>query len=156
MLLPTIKNVLSLYYIYLSLWLIIFISDRSLVLVDIIKCLVFHFVIFGTYLTSVKAVILIMKQASFLRLSNLSPNSALTLAEVDYHEANVDSTIQQHLATSQEHSIELFVAFIMATDISLFFLASVGVISHQLPHRVHSPARCYSSISVFCENTCID
>ena len=75
-----------------------------------------------------KAVILILKHATFLRLSNLSPKSALTLAEQDYQETNVNSTIQQHLmASSQEHSVELFAAFIMATDIGLFILSFVHI-----------------------------
>ena len=83
------------------------------------------------YLTYVEAVILILKHATFLRLSNLSSESALTLADVDYREANVDLIIQQHLtASSQEHSVNLSVAFIMATDIGLFIIASVKMISH--------------------------
>ena len=70
------------------------------------------------YLTLVEAVILILKHATFLRLSNMSPESALTHAEVDYREANIDSSIRQYLtAPSQEHSDELFAGFIMATDV---------------------------------------
>ena len=75
------------------------------------------------YLTFVKAVILILKHATFLRLSNLSPESALTHAELDYREAKIDLKIQQHLtASSQEQSVELFAAFIMATDMVRLFL----------------------------------
>ena len=77
-----------------------------------------------------KAVLLILKQATLSYLSDLSPKLALTYAEVDYQKANIDSTIQEHLtASSQEHSHELFLAFIMATDIGLLF-ASVKIISH--------------------------
>jgi hypothetical protein len=85
----------------------------------------------------VEAVILILKHATFLRLSNLSPKSALTHAELDYQEANIDLKIQQYLAaSSQEHSVELFAAFIMATDIGLFILSSVYMVSHHaLVHR---------------------
>ncbi|KAH9028116.1 hypothetical protein EDB85DRAFT_1628732 [Lactarius pseudohatsudake] len=64
------------------------------------------------------AVILILKHATFIRLSNISPESALTHAELQYRHANIDLKIQQYLTTSsQEHSIELFAVFIMATDI---------------------------------------
>ncbi|KAH9017937.1 hypothetical protein EDB85DRAFT_2154851 [Lactarius pseudohatsudake] len=49
----------------------------------------------------------------------MSPESALTHAEVDYREANIDSKIRQHVpAPSQEHSDESFVGFIMAIDLS--------------------------------------
>ncbi|KAH9021955.1 hypothetical protein EDB85DRAFT_1997703 [Lactarius pseudohatsudake] len=65
------------------------------------------------------AVLLILKHATFLRLSNMSPESALTHAEVDYRVANVDSTIRQHLSvSSQERSDELFGGFIMAVDVT--------------------------------------
>ncbi len=71
-----------------------------------------------------EAVILILKHATFLRLSHLSPKSALTRAELNYREANVDLKIQQHLvASSQEHSVEPFAAFIMAMDFGSFILA---------------------------------
>jgi hypothetical protein len=85
------------------------------------------------YLTFLEAVTLILKHATFLRLSNLSCESALTHADLDYQQANIHSKIQQHLtASSQEHSIVLFAAFIMATDIGSFILTSVKRISHQL------------------------
>ncbi|KAH9019886.1 hypothetical protein EDB85DRAFT_2294043 [Lactarius pseudohatsudake] len=65
------------------------------------------------------AVIVILKHATFLRLSNMSAESALTRAEVDYREGNIDSKIRQHLtAPSQEHSDEPFAGFIMAIDLS--------------------------------------
>jgi len=64
------------------------------------------------------AVILILKHATFLRLSNLSPDSALTQTDLHYQEANIDLKIKQHLVvSSQKHSVMLFADFIMATDI---------------------------------------
>ncbi|KAH9020943.1 hypothetical protein EDB85DRAFT_2152711 [Lactarius pseudohatsudake] len=64
------------------------------------------------------AVILILKHATFLRLSNLRPKSAVTHAELDYRAGNIDLNIQQYLmASSQVHSVELFADFIMATEI---------------------------------------
>ncbi|KAH9021800.1 hypothetical protein EDB85DRAFT_2293399 [Lactarius pseudohatsudake] len=67
----------------------------------------------------VEAVILILKHATFLRLSNMSGASALAHAEVDYREGNIDSKIRQHLtAPSQEHSDESSAGFIMAIDLS--------------------------------------
>ena len=78
-------------------------------------------------------VILILKHATCLRLLGLSPASALTHAELDYQEANIDSKIQEHLAVSaQEHTVEQFSDFIMATDIGLFTLTSVKLLSHQV------------------------
>jgi len=80
----------------------------------------------------VEAVILILKHATFLRLSDLTSESAITRAELDYREANIDLKIRQYLtASSQEHSVEQFAGFIMATDIGSFILASVKIISHQ-------------------------
>jgi len=86
------------------------------------------------YLTIVKAVILILKHATFLRLTSfLSPELALTHAELECREANIDLIIQQHLqVSSQEHSFELCVGFIMATDIGLFILAFFKIISHHV------------------------
>ena len=75
------------------------------------------------YLTIVKAVILILKHATFLRLSWLfsDPTKALIHAEQDYQEANIDWTIQQHLeASPYKHSVTHVLGFIMATDIGLF------------------------------------
>ncbi|KAI9430926.1 hypothetical protein H4582DRAFT_1342458 [Lactarius indigo] len=65
------------------------------------------------------AVVIILKNATSLRLSNLSPKSALTHAELHYQEANIDSKIRQLLtaSSSQEHSVELFSSFIMAMDV---------------------------------------
>ncbi len=109
------------YNIYLS-------SLLSLVL---ICSLVFHSIIFRAYLTIFEAVILILKHATLLCLSNfLSSSSALTQVEQNYQEANIDLIIQEHLdASSQECSIELHASFIMAAHLGLF-IASVKIISH--------------------------
>ncbi|KAH9053323.1 hypothetical protein EDB87DRAFT_1651975 [Lactarius vividus] len=65
------------------------------------------------------AVVLILKHATFLHLSDMSAESALTQAEVDYREGNIDAKIQQRLtAPFQEHSDESFAGFIMAIDLS--------------------------------------
>ena len=80
-----------------------------------------------------KAVILIFKHTTFLRLLNLSSKQALIQAELEYRQANIDLKIQQHLAvSSQEHSVEPYSDFIMATDIGWFILAFVKIISHQI------------------------
>jgi hypothetical protein len=79
----------------------------------------------------VEAVILILKHATSLRVSNISSEFALTQAELAYQKANIDLKIQQFLKTSsQEHSIQLFSGFIMGIDIGLFILGSVTIISH--------------------------
>ena len=75
-----------------------------------------------------------MKHATLLHLSHcLSTSSAVTQAEQNYREANIDWDIQQHLDASsqesQEHSIELHAGFIMAAHLGLF-IASVMIISH--------------------------
>ncbi|KAH9058905.1 hypothetical protein EDB83DRAFT_2520649 [Lactarius deliciosus] len=63
------------------------------------------------------SVILIFKHATFLRLDGLSSESALTQAELDYREANVDLKIQEHLTGSSQDSVELSASFLMATYI---------------------------------------
>jgi len=75
------------------------------------------------------AVILILKHATFLRLTKLTSGSALTHADLDYQEANVDLKIQLLMASSQEHSVVLFVDFIMATDIECMHPAQDSDIS---------------------------
>jgi hypothetical protein len=78
------------------------------------------------YLTILVAVIIILRHAALLHLSDLRPESALNHVELAYQEANIDWKIQEHLtASSQEHSVKQFAAFIMATDIGEFILASV-------------------------------
>ena len=92
--------------------------------------MVLHIFIFRVYLTFEKAVTLILKQATFLWLSNL-PESALTYAELDYQKANIDVAIQQHLtAHASEHSVEQFASFIMGTDIGLCILPLATSISY--------------------------
>jgi hypothetical protein len=83
------------------------------------------------YSTFLEAVILILKHATLLMgLSAQSAQSALICADVNYQGANIDLKVQQLLtASSQEHSVELLAGFIMATDIGLFILASVKMIS---------------------------
>ena len=79
-----------------------------------------------------KAVVVILKHATLLRLSNIPPGLALTQADLEYQEANIDSKICEHLMGSSEvQSIELFAEFIMATDIGWSLLASLTIISHQ-------------------------
>ncbi|KAH8996048.1 hypothetical protein EDB92DRAFT_1844932 [Lactarius akahatsu] len=62
------------------------------------------------------AVILIFKHANFLRLEGLTCTSALTQAELDHREANIDLKIRQHLKGSSQDSVELSASFLM-TDI---------------------------------------
>ncbi|KAN0134535.1 hypothetical protein V8E53_007681 [Lactarius tabidus] len=70
------------------------------------------------YLTFGVAVIIILKHATFLLLSNLSPKSALTQAETDYQAGNIGSEIQQFLTASpQSSSIKQFASFIKANEI---------------------------------------
>ena len=124
-------------YRYLSSW-------STLVLAIIISSLVFCFISPRVYLTSVKAVLIILKHATLLRLSNLPSESALTQAELEYQEADIDSKICEQLrVSSQVQSIELFADFIMATDIG-WSLKSLTILSHQA----------FSLISVFGWITC--
>ena len=96
----------------------------------IILSLVFQFIIFRVYLTIVKAVILLLKHATILWLSN-KPEEALTLAEKNYQEAKIDWKIQEYLkAFTPKHADEKFSDFIMATDISLFIHSLVTSTSH--------------------------
>ena len=81
---------------------------------------------FKACLTFLEAVILILKHATFLCLSNMSSESALSHAGLHYQEANIDLKIQEYLTTtSQEQSVVQFVGFIMATDIGVFIHTSV-------------------------------
>jgi hypothetical protein len=83
------------------------------------------------YLTIVEAVIIILKHATTLQLSN-KPAQALSLAELDYKEANIDLKIQDHLKVfTPEDSVEKFADFIVATNIGLFRCSSIPTtISH--------------------------
>jgi hypothetical protein len=87
---------------------------------------------FRLHLTLEKAVVLLLKHATFLRVSNL-PESALTYAVLDYQKANIGVAIQQHLmASAPKHSVEQFSGFIMGTNIGLFIFPSVISISYHL------------------------
>ena len=71
-----------------------------------------------------KAVILIFKHATFLRLSNSLEESALTHAEMHFWASKIDLKIQEHLvASSHKYTVEQFADFIMGTDIGLFIPA---------------------------------
>jgi hypothetical protein len=84
------------------------------------------------YLTFGVAVIIILKHATFLLLSNLSSKSALTQAETDYQAGNIGSEIQQFLTASpQSPSIEQFASFIKANDIGMYILTPIHTISYQ-------------------------
>lgn len=92
-------------------------------LATIIFSWVFCFIIFQLNLTFVTAVLIILKHATLLRLSNLSPKAALTQAGQNYQAANIDERIEQYLtASSQVHSIEEFSRFVITTDIGWFIL----------------------------------
>jgi len=85
------------------------------------------------------ALIIIMKHATFLRILDMKPKPALIQAELDYQKENIDLKIQQYLlASSQEHSIELFTRFIMATDIESTHpnLLNQTLLTHNL-NQVH-------------------
>ena len=74
------------------------------------------------------AVILILKHATFLRMSN-EQEEALTWAEQDYQKANIDLKIQDHLkAVPPEDFVEQFAGFIRATEIGLFIHLSIPTI----------------------------
>ena len=82
----------------------------------------------------VEVVILILKHATILQLSN-NPEKALTLAEQGYKKAMVDSKIQEYLKTlTPEDSVEQFADFIMATNIGLFMHSSITTIFHLSLH----------------------
>ena len=62
----------------------------------------------------------------------MDAESALTQVDMDFQAANIDLKIQEHLASSfQDHTVDHFAHFIMATDIGVFILAPVKMISHQ-------------------------
>ena len=74
-----------------------------------------------------EAIVLILKRATSLLLSNLSAGSALTLAELDYQKANINLKIQKYLAKHSQHSVEKLTSFIMATDFGKFIIVSVKI-----------------------------
>ena len=132
-------------YWYLSSWL-------TVVLAITIWSLVFHFISPRVYLIFVKAVVVILRHATLLRLSNIPSELALTHAELEYQEANIDSKICEHLMVSSQAQplgpsadADFFMEysqtrsrvpsadadFIMATDIGWSLLASLTIISYQ-------------------------
>ena len=91
------------------------------------------------YLTFLEAVIFILKHATFLHLSGMSSESAITHANLHYQVANINQKIQAYLAeTSTEQSVTLFAGFIMATYIGVFILPSVKILSHQILQNLHT------------------
>jgi len=58
------------------------------------------------------------------------PGPALIQADIDYQKSNLDQKIQQYVATSQGHSVELDKAFIMSIEIGLPILISVNHNKH--------------------------
>ena len=92
--------------------------------------MVIHFIIFEVYLTTLEVVILILKHATILQFSN-GPEEALTLAELDYRETNIDQNIQEYLkAFTPEDNAEKFAGFIIATNIGLFMYLYITKIPH--------------------------
>ena len=66
----------------------------------------------------------------FLRHSNTSA-SALNLAGSAYQQADIDLKIQDFLnASSPEHSVEEVASFIMTTELGMFIVAFIILISH--------------------------
>ena len=77
-------------------------------------------------LTILEAVVIILKHATFLHLSNLSSNSALIKADLQYQEANIDLKMEEYLATTcPEPSVTQSVSFIMSTNMGLFIITYV-------------------------------
>jgi len=89
--------------------------------------LVFPFNFVGAYLTFPKAVTLILKHATSLRLSFL-PGPALIQADLDYQSADVDPKIRQYIGTCQGPSAEPDKAFIMGIEIGSSILLSAQII----------------------------
>ena len=95
-----------------------------------------------------KATLIILKHASLLHLSNISPKLALIRAELEYQQADIDSKIDEYLMMhSQAQGIELFAGFIMTTDIGQFFFTSLKIISYQ----AFSPTSVFGSITCACK-----
>ena len=83
-----------------------------------------------TYLTFQVAIILIFKHAAILCLSGMSAKLALTQAELNYHQADIASKIQEHFTASyEEYSTKQFISFLMDTNIGFSSLASVKIIA---------------------------
>ena len=77
------------------------------------------------YLTIVKAIILILKHATILWVSN-GTEKALTLAEQSYQEAKIDLKVQEYFqAFTASVSVNQISEFIMATNFGLFMHLSI-------------------------------
>ncbi|KAN0140823.1 hypothetical protein V8E53_001267 [Lactarius tabidus] len=81
------------------------------------ECDVFNFV---------EAVILFLKHTTFLKLSTATLKAALTQAELDYQESNIDLKIQEYLKafSSGDASVVQFSGFIKATEIGARIVSS--------------------------------
>jgi hypothetical protein len=89
-----------------------------------------------------EAVVLILKHATFLCISK-HPKFALAQADLDYQRATIDLKVQEHLeAYSPVDSVEQSAAFIMVTEIGVFLLLPVTILSHYS----------FSTISVFSDS----
>ena len=92
--------------------------------------MVFDFLIFKFYLTFLQAVLVILKHTMFLRHSN-NAESALNLAGSAYQQADIGLKTQSFLnASSPEHSVEEVASFIMTTEIGMFIVEFIILISH--------------------------
>ena len=130
--LPSIQNVWSPYY-HLPPWFMIFIflAHYEQSWPSSFDPWYFTLSYLELRLTFLEAVIIILKHATFLRLSKLSRESALRKADLHYQQANVDLNIQEHLTTAcQEQSVKQFIEFIMASNLGLFNLTYVKQISY--------------------------
>ena len=157
--LPTIQKVIPLIYIPFSFSLtydITYQSSSPTSLAIFMWCSVCYLFqdlfIFRVYLTFVKAVTLILKHATLLRISNL-PKVALTSADQDYKKQDIDNSldksIQQYLMAHASHLSEgEFADFIMGTEIGWFILLFVTSISYCLVSVI--------SVLSHCHGHCID
>ncbi len=93
----------------------------SALLVVVIWYLVFPIILVRAYLTFPKAVVLILKQATSLRLSML-PGPALIQADLDYQRVGVDKKIQQHIVASTDSAWQDR-DFIMTIEMVCLFLS---------------------------------
>ena len=87
-----------------------------------------------------EVVILILKQATTLQLSN-GGKEALTKAALDYQKTNIDLQIQEYLKPfTPKDSVQKFADFIMATNIGLFLcvhLLQHYILSHLQLKKLH-------------------
>ena len=77
------------------------------------------------------AILLILKHAASLCISDISARVALTQAESDFHSANVISKIEEHFTASyEEYTFEQFVDFLINNDIGLSICVSTQTIAY--------------------------